>query len=229
MQSDKLEEWVEYAQKKYHLTKTESTDLRLLLLNYPDSPREWTLEIKSTPQQGLSLSNYPEVFREWVEIIGLTPPQIAHKIAEEFCNKFPEPIPVPFSDGANRLHTFTVNSFLAAIGPHRSWKQLEDALRKASRTFATGKIYDFFERKSFVIYAALTRNDSYGLRGDRRDPEKTEQKRASKKRETKMAINGAQHTLKFPRHDFMQCRLCWRHVPVDPQRVSRKAPLCPQQ
>lgn len=204
MTSCTSEDMFEYAQKKYQLSKEELSKLSLLL------------------------SDYPDAFPDWEEMVGLTPPQIAHQVAKEFCVKFPEPIRILFSDGKERLHTFTPESFIAAIGPHKSWAQLEGALRNISRFFEYGERYNFFERKIFIIYATLRRKDFYGLRGESKDPEVLERKRAAKKREFEIEINGKKQKLEFPKFNTAQCRHCWRYVLVDPRQVTRKAPLCAQ-
>lgn len=206
MENDTIDRLLKDTQKKYHLSKNELARLESLLEYHHDALPDWEL------------------------MVGLTPSQIASQIAKEFCKKFPGPVLVhQQNDSKMELKTelmLTPKSFITILGPRRSWRKLEDGLRKLSRIFSYGPEYDFCERKVFAIYATLRRNDVYGVRGDSQLPEKSAKRRAAKKRIARMEINGVEQKIEFPEFDGVQCRHCWRYVLVDPKRVTRKAPLC---
>ena len=109
------EEMWEYTQKKYQLSKKELQRLRLWLARNPDA------------------------FHEWEKMVGLTPSQIAHLIAEEFCTQFTEPVRISFGGHLSFDHAFTLESFMAFLGPHKSWRELEDGLRRIARVLPLGK------------------------------------------------------------------------------------------
>lgn len=199
-----LEEMLEYTQKKYQLSKKEL--LRL---------RQWS-------------ADNPEAFHEWEKMVGLTPSQIARLIAEEFCAQFTEPVRLSFLGNLSFDHTFTIESFIACLGPHRSWKELEDGLRRVSRFLCIGKEYDFCERKVSVVYGTLRRKDVYGLRGESKKLESIDKNRAKKKLEITAKVNYEEVKFEMPAFNIVQCRHCWRYVFIDTKKVTRKRPLCAQ-
>ena len=198
------EEMWEYTQKKYQLSKKELQRLRLWLARNPDA------------------------FHEWEKMVGLTPSQIAHLIAEEFCTQFTEPVRISFGGHLSFDHAFTLESFMAFLGPHKSWRELEDGLRRIARVLPLGKEYEFCERKTFTVYETLRRKDMYGLRGESKTPEVLAKKRETEKRFFTVEVNGKKIKKEMPPFDIEQCRHCWRYVFIDTKKITKKPPLCPQ-
>ncbi|MDL2259486.1 DUF3201 domain-containing protein [Deltaproteobacteria bacterium OttesenSCG-928-K17] len=199
MPNNTIEELLKDAQKKYHLSKKELYRLSDLLDYHPD------------------------VYPDWESMVGLTPSQIALQVAEEFCVKFPYPVFISRPRGEIMI---TPELFVKLLGPHKSWRELEDGLRKMARYFDYGEAFDFCERKVFVTYATLRRNDFYGLRGDNRGSGKSDRRYTAEKRTIEVELDGVKQKITFPEFQNVQCRHCWRYVSVDPKKVTRKAPLC---